>query len=142
MQSFIRDFFGLGQFDPTEKIIIQHNKRLPLLMIICKVSFYKINVKINNYNFLLQSDLFGSLNDSGLLSRASEALMAVDVKHPVVSCSGENFIQNFRPTFNSKQNFFYILLHYYYYYYFSPSQYDTLLLKLFQNVYILQRRLA
>ena len=29
----------------------------------------------------------GCLNDSGLLSRASEALMAVDVKHPVVSCS-------------------------------------------------------
>ena len=35
----------------------------------------------------MQSDLFGSLNDGGLLSRASEALMAVDVKHPVVSCS-------------------------------------------------------
>ena len=82
---------------------------------------------------MLQSDLFGSLNDSGLLSRASEALMAVDVKHPVVSCSGENFIQNFRPTFNSKQNFFYILLHYYYYYYFSLSQYNTLLYKLFKK---------
>jgi hypothetical protein len=36
--------------------------------------------------FLLQTDLFGSLNDSGLLSRA-EALVAVDMKHPIVSSS-------------------------------------------------------
>merc|ERR1711899_198011 len=31
------------------------------------------------------SDIFGSLNDQGLLSRASEALVAMDMKHPVVS---------------------------------------------------------
>ena len=30
-----------------------------------------------------QNDIFGSLNDSSLLSRASEALVAVDIKHPV-----------------------------------------------------------
>ena len=35
--------------------------------------------------FFLQSDIFGSLNDQGLLSRASEALVAMDMKHPVVS---------------------------------------------------------
>ena len=33
----------------------------------------------------LQSDIFGSLNDQGLLSRASEALVAMDMKHPVSS---------------------------------------------------------
>merc|ERR1719400_1203832 len=34
------------------------------------------------------SDIFGSLNDSGLLCRASEAaLVAVDMKHPVVPVS-------------------------------------------------------
>ena len=33
--------------------------------------------------FLFQNDIFGSLNDSSLLSRASEALVAVDMKHPV-----------------------------------------------------------
>jgi len=31
------------------------------------------------------SDIFGSLNDQGLLSRASEALVAMDMKHPVSS---------------------------------------------------------
>lgn len=36
-------------------------------------------------NFSLQSDIFGSLNDQGLLSRASEALVAMDMKHPVSS---------------------------------------------------------
>ena len=35
--------------------------------------------------FSFQSDIFGSLNDQGLLSRASEALVAMDMKHPVVS---------------------------------------------------------
>ena len=35
--------------------------------------------------FVLQSDIFGSLNDQGLLSRASEALVAMDMKHPVSS---------------------------------------------------------
>ena len=35
--------------------------------------------------FQFQSDIFGSLNDQGLLSRASEALVAMDMKHPVSS---------------------------------------------------------
>jgi hypothetical protein len=52
------------------------------------VELFASDKKIKNFmTFYFQSDLFGSLNDSGLLSRASEALMAVDVKHPVVSCS-------------------------------------------------------
>ena len=33
--------------------------------------------------YFFQNDIFGSLNDSSLLSRASEALVAVDMKHPV-----------------------------------------------------------
>ena len=39
-----------------------------------------------NFPFIfLQSDIFGSLNDQGLLSRASEVLVAMDMKHPVSS---------------------------------------------------------
>ena len=40
---------------------------------------------IDLISFFLQSDIFGSLNDQGLLSRASEALVAMDMKHPVSS---------------------------------------------------------
>ena len=39
----------------------------------------------NYFFFQFQSDIFGSLNDQGLLSRASEALVAMDMKHPVSS---------------------------------------------------------
>ena len=39
----------------------------------------------NSFILQLQSDIFGSLNDQGLLSRASEALVAMDMKHPVSS---------------------------------------------------------
>ena len=38
---------------------------------------------IHYFPFSFQNDIFGSLNDSSLLSRASEALVAVDMKHPV-----------------------------------------------------------
>ena len=42
-------------------------------------------VVVIQFFFFLQSDIFGSLNDQGLLSRASEALVAMDMKHPVSS---------------------------------------------------------
>ena len=43
------------------------------------------DLNLKSSNFSLQSDIFGSLNDQGLLSRASEALVAMDMKHPVSS---------------------------------------------------------
>ena len=59
------------------------------------LGFFRMNIipdfsikLICNSNFpfiFLQSDIFGSLNDQGLLSRASEALVAMDMKHPVSS---------------------------------------------------------
>ena len=49
------------------------------------LSFEGTPMLIVLFLFSFQSDIFGSLNDQGLLSRASEALVAMDMKHPVVS---------------------------------------------------------
>ena len=60
---------------------ISQNVIITYILWNCISSFAEL--LIHFFPFSFQNDIFGSLNDSSLLSRASEALVAVDMKHPV-----------------------------------------------------------